>query len=407
MEKKAIVILGGGPEQKDAYLISLKKKIIIIGVDKNKNANSLNYANYKIFCSIYNWRKIISNLKIIKKKKKLKIIGIVSLAVDVPETLYNLSKKLKLSFINSNNFNKIKNKYNFYKCLKNKFNIPKFKIYKKKQDLFLYAKKEKFPFIIKPISDRGSRDIFLLKNKDNFQFYLKNKINLFKQKKLLLQKFIQGEQYSTESFIINKKVHTLIFKRNYTSYEKFHPYVIEDGGDSYFTMSKYKKLKLIKTVERLVKELDIKNGPLKCDFVLQKNNFYILEVALRFGGGFIASKASELLLGFNFVEAHIDKMINNSYVLKKYRRKQTFIKSLSTRTVAAEKKGKILKIKNFISQNLKKNILYISYNKKKGDRVNIPTSHAERLAFLIAFSKKNDASKKAELAASKIKFLIK
>ena len=48
MEKKAIVILGGGPEQKDAYLISLKKKIIIIGVDKNKNANSLNYANYKI-----------------------------------------------------------------------------------------------------------------------------------------------------------------------------------------------------------------------------------------------------------------------------------------------------------------------------------------------------------------------
>ena len=43
-----------------------------------------------------------------------------------------------------------------------------------------------------------------------------------------------------------------------------------------------------------------------------------------FGGGFIASKASELLLGFNFVEAHIDKMINNSYVLKKYRRKQTF-----------------------------------------------------------------------------------
>tara|TARA_B100002019_G_C21190919_1_gene558778 strand:+ start:175 stop:402 length:228 start_codon:yes stop_codon:yes gene_type:complete len=72
-----------------------------------------------------------------------------------------------------------------------------------------------------------------------------------------------------------------------------------------------------------------------------------------------------------------------------------------------KKKGKILKIKNFISHNLKKNILYISYNKKKGDRVNIPTSHAERLAFLIAFSKKNDASKKAELAASKIKFFIK
>ena len=60
MTKKTIVIIGAGKEQQRAYEIA-KLKLTVIGVDKNKEAPALKYADFKINISV---RKILDIKKI-------------------------------------------------------------------------------------------------------------------------------------------------------------------------------------------------------------------------------------------------------------------------------------------------------------------------------------------------------
>ena len=82
---------GGGPEQIDAYKISRKNNLFIIGVDKNPEAIALDLCNYKIQNSIYDYKKII---RAIKNIKKIKIVGIVAIGVDCPKTVCGFQKNL-------------------------------------------------------------------------------------------------------------------------------------------------------------------------------------------------------------------------------------------------------------------------------------------------------------------------
>ena len=80
--KKAILILGAGPEQVDCYKIALKKKLICVGVDKNPDSPGFKFTKNQINLSIYDYKSILNKLKIFKN---LKIIGLVAVGVDCPK----------------------------------------------------------------------------------------------------------------------------------------------------------------------------------------------------------------------------------------------------------------------------------------------------------------------------------
>ena len=71
---KAVIILGAGPEQLDAYKTSKKKKLITIGVDKNKKAAGVKFSKIYINKSIYDYEAIISSLKNLLKDKKINVV---------------------------------------------------------------------------------------------------------------------------------------------------------------------------------------------------------------------------------------------------------------------------------------------------------------------------------------------
>ena len=81
--------------------------------------------------------------------------------------------------------------------------------------------------------------------------------------------------------------------------------------------------------------------------------------------------------------------------------------SISTRAIVPKKNGIIKNIKNNISSKYKKNLIHISYNKFIGDKIERPTSHAERAAFIIVqSSKKFVAPNLADKISKKIIFEI-
>ena len=132
----------------------------------------------------------------------------------------------------------------------------------------------------------------------------------------------------------------------------------------------------------------------------------MIEAAARFGGGFVASKCSKSLTGLNFLNAYFDLFLKKKILFPKKNLKKKLI-SISTRAIIPKKEGIIKNIKNKISSKYKKNIIHISYNKFIGDKIERPTSHAERAAFIIVQSnKKFFAPRLADQISKKIIFEI-
>lgn len=399
---KAVIILGAGPEQVDAYKTSNKKKIVTIGVDKNKKAIGVKFSRIHINKSIYAYDAIISCLKKILKQKNLNIVGIIAVGVDCPKTLYKLSSYLDLKTLTQNTFKKIGSKDKLYKNSSFKKIVPKFRIVSNFSNIIDFIKKEKFPVIFKPRDDRGARNVYHIKNKDEFENLMFSKKDLILKKKFIIQKFIPGKQLSVECLIVKKSNYLkLISTRNYDSFKFLHPNVIENGGTFDPKINKVLDKKINFLIDKIVKNIKLEKGPLKLDLIVHKNKIYLLEIAIRFGGGYVASRISKFLTGQNFLTNYID--ILNDDIKKKTDIKK-FKKCVVTRTVIASDAGILKNIKNKNSKDLKRSILFMEFNNKIGDFVRPPTSHTERVAFFAVGSKER---KKTEKLADKIANNIK
>ena len=143
--------------------------------------------------------------------------------------------------------------------------------------------------ILKPRDGRGSRGVFYIKNNQDIRNYIEKSFQTSKKKTLILQKYINGIQLSTESIIYNKKIYTSIGVRNYKDTKNLYPHIIENGGYNPAKISNKLEKRIDRLLIRVASLLKIKEGPLKCDLVINKKKINLLEAAPRIGGGFVAS----------------------------------------------------------------------------------------------------------------------
>ena len=302
----------------------------------------------------------------------------------MPQTVIYLSEKINLNIISRNTQNFVINKFKLYNFLKNDFLIPDYLKLGNKSRLKNFLEKNKKPYITKPIDGRGSREVQYFENKKNLLSFL-SKLKKNKLKKTIIQKFVMGKQYSTESLYLNGKMKTIISLRNYRTSKKYLPNIIENGGDLSPSISPKLKKKIDLFLEKLRFKLKIFYGPMKCDLIILNNTIYLLEAAIRFGGGFVASKCSHHIFNENFIEAYYNFLTgdkNTKYYSKKFY-------SVSCRAIIQKKKDygffEKIEIKNL--KKFKKNILCLSINKKPGEIISKPMSHADRVGFIVIGSK--------------------
>ena len=133
-KNKIILILGAGEEQLPIYKICYKNKATIIGVDKNKNAVGLKYANYSIVTSIRNDKFLLKKIQ----KLNLNIDAAITVANDISKIYYKICKKFKIKNISKKSAEIGSNKIKLYKILKEKnFLIPNYCIIKSYKDVML------------------------------------------------------------------------------------------------------------------------------------------------------------------------------------------------------------------------------------------------------------------------------
>lgn len=175
------------------------------------------------------------------------------------ETLRDKSKMRKL--LEDNNFSKV----NYALC--NNF-----------AELEIFIKKNNFPIIVKPVDGGGSQDVYLVNNFTQAQRIMEifRKDNL----KLLAEEFIEGAEYSVESFSFEGKHYIIAVTEKQTNAEFVEVSHMVPALLSSITQEQIKQL-----ITKFLDIVGITNGPCHTEIKVNDYGIKIIESHNRLGGG--------------------------------------------------------------------------------------------------------------------------
>ena len=306
------MIIGGGIEQAPAYQLAKDRGFTILGTDVNPNAPALKLADHILQVSTKNPEETAS--KAAEFDKKIKIDGVMTIANDVPHTVAMVADKLNLPAISIESALIASNKLLMKNTFKNK-NVPCpwFSEVKSEEELkLLISAKENHKYVIKPIDGSGARGVLLIDENTDLSWAFKESKRWGLSGKIIIEKFEEGMQLSTESFILNNKCFTpAIAERNYSRLEQFKPYIIEDGG----TIPALIDEKLRKKISSLILEgahaMGITKGVVKGDIVINKDREpMIIELAARLSGGWLSTHQIPAATGVDLVNAVMSEALS-------------------------------------------------------------------------------------------------
>lgn len=402
---KTLLILGGGPDQLPGVLKAKEMGIYTIVLDGNPDAHCKSYAD-KFHCvSIKHIEQIDT---FIKEKLNKKVDGVIAFGVDIPYIISYVANRLQVNYtIPLESAILSENKFDSKEFMKkHKINIPPYSLISSMEDIKEFTNIHGFPIILKPVDNSAARGISLLYDLNNINKYYEYALKNSSCKKVMIEKYLDGPQVSTESFVVNGKIYNIGFAdRNYKDMDKFLPNIIEDGGDlpSIFMSDKH-KFQLEKYLEIISKELNIKNGVIKGDIVIYKDELYIIEFALRLSGGNFSTIEIPESTGVDFlkiaIKLHLNIKIEENEVIIK---KNDFV-SLRYKFLEDLKKGKIKNIK-LSTKDCISSSLFV----KLGDEIksNKTENHANRVSSVITKGiSRQDAIDKANKYLEDLEIII-
>ncbi len=309
--KKNILILGGGIDQ----IIGIKKAqqmgLYTIVLDGNENAPAKNVADEFYTVSI----KHIQQIKeFIFHTLDKKIDGVIAFGVDIAYIIAQTANILQCNHTIPQEAAALsEDKFQSKEFMKNLgISIPPYAQISSYEEAFNFIKKYGFDVVIKPKDNSAARGISYINSLEQLSDAISYAKSFSKSQTIQIEKYFSGPQISSESFVINGKVHNIAFlDRNYSNQERFFPNIIEDGGNmpSQFMLQKHKN-QLHFMLQKIVDALQIKNGIIKGDLVIHNDTLYIIEFALRLSGGNFSTVCIPASTGVDFLRIALDLHLN-------------------------------------------------------------------------------------------------
>ena len=187
-----------------------------------------------------------------------------------------------------------------------------------------------FPLIVKPTDRSGSRGIYKVWNKEELTKAVDNAKKESFEKKVLIEEFAEGTEYSVEFISYRGEHKFLAITRKFTTGS---PRFIETGHMQPAELSLEIKEKVISVVKNALDSLEIKNGASHSEIKIDENeNIKVIEIGGRMGGDCIGSDLVKLSTGYDFVDLVIDVACGKSIELNKMEEKYAFIKFIFSKS---------------------------------------------------------------------------
>ncbi|MDR2651597.1 MAG: ATP-grasp domain-containing protein [Prevotellaceae bacterium] len=235
---------------------------------------------------------------------------------------------------------------------KHKINVPKGKNFSNAEDAEKWAGTAKYPIIIKPIDLTGGKGITTVHSFFEAQGAIDNAFVVSKNKKIVIEQYIEGTQHAICTFLINKKVKAYCSNNEYSV---INPYCVEI--DTY-PASNFNLLKdfLINTIETIADALELVDGIFHMQYRVDKDGVpYIIESMRRVLGNLYMLPAEKLTgINWDYWEARTQCGLDCFDFPSRINKKGFF----AYRTIKATQNGKI---KDIIYSDICKKFMFDQY----------------------------------------------
>ncbi len=354
---------------------------VVVGSDMDADAPALKLADHKMIAST---RDVGATLRaVLEFNRKLRIDGVMTLANDVPLTVSTVAAELGLPCISIRSArlaaDKLEMKKAFTAC---GVPVPDFKEVFSAGDVKRAAGEWGYPVVIKPNDGRGSRGVLkLVGGVDHNRAFSYAKDNS-DAGRVLVERFIEGLQYSTESMVYKGKCYTAsISERNYEFMDRYAPNIIENGGILPADIGSGTRRAIEEVVASAARAMEINDGTVKGDIVLSSQGPLVIELAARLSGGYLCTDQIPLARGVDLVRQTIKLCLGE----------QLEVRDLEPRDICKvgiryffPTPGRIVSISGFEELSrlewVSKKMLFLGV----GDIVESPSNHTKRVGFVHA-----------------------
>lgn len=316
-QTKRLLVLGAGLDQLFMLRTAKEMGLATIAVDFNPEAPGFMLADDYAVVSTRD----LPNLKAYLREfnSTHRIDGVATMGSDIPHIVAEIADMLGTWHISHETAKLATNKF----LMKEAFaaggvRIPPYRLVDSAEAVYP-ALREWGKLVIKPLSEAGSRGVSLIRSPSEIEAFFARAFAYAVDGKVLIEKFLEGPQISTESLIVDGAIYTPGYAdRNYDVLERFLPQIMENGG---FQPSSHldARAAIDDMLLKAARAIGLSHGVMKGDVVLTPDGPAIIEVAARLSGGDFCESLVPLGTGINYVRNVIRMALGEAVVLDELR----------------------------------------------------------------------------------------
>ena len=288
MDKKSILVFGVGELQKSIIGRAHNKGLFVIGIDPCADAFCKDHVDA---FEIVGGQDYEGTLAV---AKKYNVSAVVTAATDKPLVMMaRVAKELNLPFYSVETAQWSTDKYQ----MKQRFvagGVPcaKGRLVKSAQETADFV----YPVIVKPRDNSGSRGVKLCRTQEELQSCIDEALEYSHLDSVLVEEFIEGQEYSIESLHYNGRTEVIQFTEKKTT--EF-PYNVELGHKQPANLTDVQKDAIRDIITKIAAALLFENCPSHTELKINERGIFVIETSPRLGGDYITSTLVPLSTGIN------------------------------------------------------------------------------------------------------------
>lgn len=191
------------------------------------------------------------------------------------------------------------------KCSELGVPTPAYKLVWTKEEALDFYQEVGGKMILKPVDSQASHGVNLVESAADIEMYFEEAKRYSRNGKVLIEEYIEGEEYPIDSYVINGECNMLAIGQ-------YHPFAVDNTFSSHETVYPAKidvatEDILRKANEKVVTGFGLKYGRTHAEFILSGGGIpYLIEIAARGGGSFFSSDDIRYVTGFDTEDFLID-----------------------------------------------------------------------------------------------------
>lgn len=368
MDKKSILVFGVGELQKSIINRAKGMGLYVVGIDPCADA----YCRDDVDAfEIVGGQDYEGTLAV---AKKYNISAVLTAATDKPLVMMaRVAEVLNLNFYSVETAQISTDKFLMKQCFE-RDGIPcaKGRLIHNVEE----ASELTYPVIAKPRDNSGSRGVVLCKNKEELKTAIDDALSFSKKDSILVEEFIEGQEYSIESLHFDGKDEVIQFTEKTTTP---FPYNVELGHKQPANLTDAQKTKIRNIIRNIGSSLKFENCGSHTELKINDRGIFIIETSPRLGGDYITSTLTPLSTGINIEDQLLNIALGNEVDITTGR-----VEKASSVCFFSLPEGTIEGIDEKISEIFTlPNVVEFQFKLKVGDKVNRITSSLNRYGEII------------------------